>query len=345
MNLEEERKLITAWALAALQSMKEHGVLPMPENYAIWFEYHRGSNQKLRARLDKIISSGQSFDRDITRELYNQFILNEIHVEALASTAEQVQKIMQSVLAAIDNSTSGTAEYNQNLEDFAADLEVSSQQNGMNVEEYVSKIVTKTRALKAEGEILNNKLLESQKEVGSLKNSLEEVTLQVTLDALTGIANRKAFDDMIIKHIDDARDYKKFLCLLVIDVDHFKRFNDTFGHLMGDQVLKIVASAIKSVVRGKDFCGRYGGEEFVVILPDTPLQGAKIVAENIRKTIATRELKRKDTGESYGKVTVSIGVAQYNPAFDGVDSLIERADKGLYLSKQNGRNMVSVVEG
>lgn len=345
MNLEEEKKIINAWGLAAIQSMKQYGILPLPENYAIWFEYHRGTNQRLNQKVDKIIAAEQVFDRDLSRELYNNYILNQVSGESVAFASEQVQKIMEQVLSAIDSSTSGANEYNQDLDAFAKDLqEVDEQGGGIDIHQYIEKIVTKTKALKAEGEKLNNKLIESQKEVGALKSNLEEVTLQVTLDALTGIGNRKAFDDIFERMLEDAKENKKSLCLLMLDVDHFKKFNDTYGHLMGDQVLRIVASAIKGVVRGKDFCGRFGGEEFVVVLPDTPLQGAKIVAENIRKAIATRELKRKDTGESYGKVTVSVGISMYNPAFDNTESMIERADKGLYNSKQNGRNMVSVVE-
>jgi len=344
MSPEEEKKIVNNWGLASIKSMKLHEILPMPENYAIWFEYHRGSNQKLNVKIDKILASGQSFDRDLTREIYNNFILNQVSAASITTASEQVQKIMQGVLAVIDNSVSGSSDYNQNLDDFSKDLQDLNADNADNVSELVSKIVTKTKALKKEGEKLNNKLLASQKEVGELRHNLEEVTIQVSLDALTGIANRKAFEDMFARHIEEARETKKSLCLLMIDVDHFKKFNDSFGHLLGDQVLRIVASAMKSVVRGGDFCARFGGEEFVVILPDTPLQGGKIVAENIRKAIALRELKRKDTGESFGKVTVSVGISIYNAAFDTAESLIERADKGLYLSKEKGRNMVSAVE-
>lgn len=344
MNPEEEKNIVNNWGLASIQSMKKHGVLPMPENYSIWFEYHRGTTPKLNAKIDKMLEKKQSFDLDVSRELYSSYILNQVSADSVANASNKVQKIMESVFEMIDGTVSGSMDYNEDLDNFALDLEQINEDGGMDISGLVSQIVTKTKALKKEGESLNEKLISSQKEVGQLKNSLEEVSLQVSMDALTGIANRKAFDDSIEMHLKDAKENKKNLCLLMLDVDHFKKFNDTYGHLMGDQVLRIVASAMKSVIRGKDFGARYGGEEFVVILPDTPLQGGKIVAENIRKAIASRELKRKDTGESYGKVTVSIGISVYNPTFDNVESMIERADKGLYLSKEKGRNMVSVAE-
>lgn len=344
MNPDDEKKIVNNWGVAAIQSMKQHNILPMPEHYAIWFEYHRGTNPRLNAKIDKLVETGKIFERDVIREIYTKFILNQASAASIADASTQVQKIMQNVLAAIDNTVTGASDYNQTLEDFAVDLQDLNSENASNVADLVSRIVTKTKALKKEGEKLNLKLIESQKEVGDLKVNLEEVTLQVSLDALTGIANRKAFDDTLTRLIDEAKESRKGLCLLMLDVDHFKKFNDSYGHLMGDQVLRIVASAMKSVVRGGDFCARYGGEEFAVLLPETPLQGAKIVAENIRKAIALRELKRKDTGESYGKVTVSVGIAIYNPAFDNEESMVERADKGLYLSKEKGRNMVSVAE-
>ncbi len=345
MNPNDEKKIVNGWGFAAIQSMKEHGILPMPETYSVWFEYHRKSYPRMNSKIDKIIEAGSVFDRDVSRELYNQFILNQVSAESVASASDKTQKIMESVLGLIDGTVSGAAGYNEDLGDFAADLEEMGAMDAGNINEMISSIVTKAKSLKREGENLNSKLVESQKEVGDLKVSLEEVSLQVSLDALTGIANRKAFDENLEASIEEAKAEKKSLCLLMLDVDHFKKFNDTYGHLMGDQVLRIVASAMKSVIRGKDMCARYGGEEFCVILPDTPLQGGKIVAENIRKAIATRELKRKDTGESYGKVTVSTGVSIYNPLYDNSESMIERADKGLYLSKENGRNCVSVVEG
>jgi diguanylate cyclase len=128
----------------------------------------------------------------------------------------------------------------------------------------------------------------------------------------------------------------------MLDIDHFKQFNDKFGHLLGDEVLKIVARAITYCVRGKDIVARYGGEEFCVLLPGTPLSGAMKVADTIRTTIAMRDLKRKDTGESFGSITVSVGAAQFRSrGEDDIDALVKRADDALYRSKMAGRNRVT----
>jgi diguanylate cyclase len=126
---------------------------------------------------------------------------------------------------------------------------------------------------------------------------------------------------------------------MMTDVDHFKRFNDSFGHLTGDQVLKLVALSVKQNVKGQDTAARYGGEEFAVILPNTVLRSAITVAEHIRRAVMTKELMKRSTGEHLGRVTVSIGVATLQKG-DTPQTLIERADTCLYAAKHNGRNRV-----
>src|SRR5207245_4474569 len=127
------------------------------------------------------------------------------------------------------------------------------------------------------------------------------------------------------------------LSLMLTDIDQFKRFNDVFGHLTGDQVLRLVAHSVKQNVKGQDIAARYGGEEFAVLLPNTALRQALTVADHIRRAVMTKELMKRSTGEHLGRVTVSVGVAMLKPG-DDTDSLIERADACLYAAKRNGRN-------
>ena len=127
--------------------------------------------------------------------------------------------------------------------------------------------------------------------------------------------------------------------LMLVDIDHFKRFNDTWGHQTGDQVLRLVAMTLKSNLKGKDMAARYGGEEFAAILPATDLEGAVIVADNIRKAVQAKELLKRSTNEKLGRITASFGVAAYHPG-DTPSSLIDRADRCLYAAKHAGRNRV-----
>ena len=338
--LEQEDKIIATWAESSLKLMDQHHITRLPENYAVWFEYVRGGNKKLKAEIDKLLAEHKPITHEINRQLYHNHIVKDLDSRIIVEASTRVQHIMANVLKTVEASNSSTSSYNSELANFSDQLE----KDNLNEEDFraaIGKIVERTKELQDKGEELKEKLNASRHEVELLRGNLEEVSMQVSLDGLTGIANRKGFDEMLITHLRDSKENGKSLCLLMIDVDHFKKFNDTYGHLMGDQVLRIVAQSMKEVIKGKDFIARFGGEEFAVLLPDTPLRGAEIVAESIRKAIASRELKRKDTGESYGTVTVSIGISVLKPRYDKSDDLIERADKALYLSKKNGRNRVT----
>jgi diguanylate cyclase len=126
---------------------------------------------------------------------------------------------------------------------------------------------------------------------------------------------------------------------MLTDIDHFKTFNDSFGHLTGDQVLRLVAMSVKHNVKGQDTAARYGGEEFAVILPNTVLRAAITVADHIRRAVMTKELMKRSTGEHLGRLTISAGVATLR-ADDSAQSFLERADACLYAAKRHGRNRV-----
>jgi diguanylate cyclase len=149
--------------------------------------------------------------------------------------------------------------------------------------------------------------------------------------------NRKGFDESLAKSVIEATSN---LCVLILDIDHFKKFNDTHGHIVGDEVLKFVAKNVQKTVRGNDILARIGGEEFAIILPNTPLLGAVTVAENARAAISRLKLERKGGTEKLETITVSIGAAQYRQG-EPLETLVNRADKALYFAKNSGRNRVS----
>lgn len=159
------------------------------------------------------------------------------------------------------------------------------------------------------------------------------------LDPLTGIKNRKTFDATIRDKFVEARKQGTPLTLVLADIDHFKSFNDQWGHQTGDQVLRLVAEVMNANVKGKDVLARFGGEEFAVILPETSLANAAMLANRIRRAVEARRLKKRRTGEDLGVITMSMGVALATPN-DDVENFIERADQCLYLAKGRGRNQV-----
>jgi diguanylate cyclase (GGDEF)-like protein len=163
-----------------------------------------------------------------------------------------------------------------------------------------------------------------------------------TTDALTALANRGMFNREVQREFDRARRYKRELSLVIFDIDHFKKFNDSYGHQMGDFVLKEMGRLVRLNQRSNDVCTRYGGEEFAIILPETGLDGALINAERLRQSVAGNAFRENQT---CCQVTISLGIATQEPAMDGCDDLIRLADRALYHAKAEGRNCISFARG
>jgi diguanylate cyclase (GGDEF)-like protein len=162
--------------------------------------------------------------------------------------------------------------------------------------------------------------------------------VQSMTDSLTGLLNRRSFMDLSSKEETRARRHGDPFSVLMLDIDHFKKINDTYGHPVGDLAIKALAEVCSNALRPHDILARYGGEEFVLTLPHTPTEGARTVAERIREAVQKLEVPC-DQGPV--RFTVSIGVSTYASG-QAFDSIVERADKALYVSKQSGRNRVTV---
>lgn len=323
----------------ALSMMHSHHVQPTPENYAIWYYYAISEHKGLVKEVDTIINDRIGFSDDTSRYLYQKYIASDPSHRSADQSATDANKLLGEVLRIVNEFRSETTSYNQNVDGYLS--KVSADVPDAGVKNVLREIITATASLRESGASLNKKLEESQQEINSLRKNLEKVTTEAQRDFLTGVYNRKALDHMMDEQMELAKLEKQELSLLMIDVDHFKKFNDRFGHLLGDEVLKIVARVLVEMVKGKDIVSRFGGEEFAVLLPNTPLKGGLIVGEAIRAAIASRQLKRKDTGAVFAEITVSIGVAVFRPETDTIPSFVKRADDALYGSKKNGRNRVT----
>lgn len=332
-NDNEERHL----AEKAFALMVEHGVVPLPDNYAVWFHYVQGKNKDLVHEVEHVIANKLKFTGDVCSYLYNKYVVANRNQKVLDDASLSAQKVLLEVLRVVNDFSGETESYNKGVDQYMGRI---SEFEDENVKEIFKELVEATADLKKSGEKIQAKLVESKQEINSLRKNLQQVTIEAQRDFLTGVFNRKTFEKVFDELASHAKETHKDTCLLMLDIDHFKRFNDKFGHLLGDEVLKIVARALTDTLKGRDIVARFGGEEFVVILPDTPIDGAMKVAEMVRSTIAGKELKRKDTGDNYGSITVSIGVARFRQN-DTLPTLLKRADDALYQSKNMGRNRVT----
>jgi diguanylate cyclase (GGDEF)-like protein len=187
---------------------------------------------------------------------------------------------------------------------------LGGERSPADVRKLVEGLIAATRAMEHRAKSLEGELQASSQQVSELRDKLADVRKESLTDPLTCIANRKAFDEAARSALAAVTDEEEEVALLLCDIDHFKNFNDTWGHQTGDQVLRLVAACLSENVKGRDTAARYGGEEFAVLLRGTSLEAATRVANQIRTTVEHKKLVKKSTGDVLGTITISIGVAQ-----------------------------------
>jgi diguanylate cyclase len=294
-------------------------------------------NPALNARINAIFRAGAAPDRDIAAQIYDEFLRSQDTSERISNVSERMAARIDAVHDAIDATAVSASAYSGSLQTAAGDLEKGVTSDVLQM--MTQRLLAETRRMQGINRKLEQKLQASRDDLAALQRDLDEARKESMLDPLTKVFNRKSFDEGLVRAIDEAQVTGEPLSLIMIDIDHFKRFNDSYGHQTGDQVLRLVAMMLKSNIKGKDLAARYGGEEFAAILPDTTYADALHVAENVRRAVQAKELLKRSTNEKLGRITSSFGIASLRPA-DTAASLIERADRCLYAAKHGGRNCV-----
>ncbi|WP_240233513.1 GGDEF domain-containing protein [Devosia lacusdianchii] len=333
---EQEFKRALGYANSAFDLLKRSGIPPYPQFYELLYTYATGVNPTLNNRINALFRSGGSPSMDLAETLYNEFLKSDVN-DRMSNVSERMHARIEAVHSAIDTAMTTANAYSGSLQSASGDLE--REISIADLRALAGRLLTETRRMQETNRSLEEKLVASRDDIALLQRDLDDVRRESMLDPLTKIANRKSFDEGMETAIAEAAASNDPLCLMLVDIDHFKNFNDTYGHQTGDQVLRLVAMTLKSNIKGKDLAARYGGEEFVAILPSTDIEGAVIVAENIRKAIQAKELLKRSTNEKLGRITASFGVAAFRPD-DTAATLIERADRCLYAAKRAGRNRV-----
>jgi len=319
----------------ATSLLSKYKVPPSPINYWLGYAYVAGKSQAVNAAIDEIVELTGRLSGEQLRDLYQQLV--HLDTMALEKIRHELRQIILNVQGSFLYSGGNISAYAKTLNRFAEILDPSTPFDSITFE--VEKVLEDTRNMEQSQHNMEVEISHVLTEIEALRTELAKIKEESMTDALTGISNRKAFDTALEQAIILAREQKSPLSILVIDIDHFKRFNDTYGHLTGDKVLRYVAATLKRCLKGRDMAARFGGEEFTVILPQTALTGAGVIAEQIRRAISLGSVKNNKNGQSYENVTVSIGVAQFR-GNELPNELIQRADKVLYIAKESGRNRV-----
>ena len=335
--LEPSYDQAAVYADRALAMMRSLGVGPTPKHYAVFFACAAGQPTELVCEVEMAVSQHDTFSDDFIDRLYNVYIAQE-QTRHVQDTVANAKKILHDVSQNVNHFTGATQAVSHDVTSKLKNLDEGASEADVRL--LANSLVVSAQSIKNSGDHVNAQLVDAQKEIANLRENLARVMTEADRDFLTGCFNRKAFDKRLAEAIELAPAGAGELTMLMLDIDHFKIFNDKHGHLVGDEVLKIVAKTLTDQVKGQDFVARFGGEEFAVILPSTPVGGGMIVANTIRKAVAVRELRRKATGESLGAITVSVGVACWR-AKDTADTFVTRADEAMYRSKKSGRNCVT----
>jgi diguanylate cyclase len=333
----DEHERTMALAEVALGQIKSLRQTAIPRNYEIWYVYATGYNAPLNKIINETLArNGRLTEADL-EQIYETYLSHLKTTDRIDKVGARVIGEIDDVMTLIEDALGMSASYDDCLSGATDKLPVA--RNSDQVKAIVETLMQSTHDMRETNKALQDRLSLSKSEISDLQQSLEAIRAESLTDPLTGLGNRKYFDRSIVVAVQNALASGEPLSLLMFDIDHFKSFNDSYGHLTGDQVLRLVGLSLKQTIKGQDITARYGGEEFAVVLPDTALRQALTVADHIRRAVMAKELKKKSTGEILGRVTISVGVSMLKPG-DDTDSLIERADACLYAAKRNGRNRV-----
>ncbi len=341
MNETEDPAAVSRAAERALMAMQARSIAPTPENFAIWYLHQCGGSPELDAAIEVIDRRGKGYSEAQMADLCHQFGGCDEQCRQVQLVSQRVGGLVDEVSSKLDVATSQTRDYSARLTSLGQGI--SSIMEPSDLVALVRELEHQTELMRTRAEKLETELERNSREIVHLKDDLAMARRMATTDPLTGLGNRKLFNDVFAQEAEQAIANRTALSLLVADIDHFKQFNDRHGHQIGDAVLKLVAEKLKRSVKGRDTVARYGGEEFVVMLPETDQASAAGLAEQLRAEIAKSRLVVRNKGQDLGKVTISIGVAELRTS-ETPDCCFRRADEALYQAKNAGRNRVVTAD-
>jgi diguanylate cyclase len=340
VNYPHDPKQAKSYADQALARIVGEGLPPTPDIFELWYVYFSGISPEVTRAIDILVSNNQKITEDRCRDLHTRFLSSARSEEMIRHAGEQINSTIKNVTGVVRDVHNATANYSGSLE--SVNEKISTIKTPEEMRELVGTVMSETKDMIERNQVLEQELDRSSSLMEELQRDLEQVRKEAMTDGLTGLSNRKAFDAAIARVAEESNETGSSFTLLMLDIDHFKSFNDNYGHQIGDQVLRLVSRTLTEGIKGRDIAARYGGEEFAIILPDTNLSAGVAVGNSLRKAVATKDVINRSSGEKLGRITMSVGVAEYIEG-EKITDLIERADQALYTAKHNGRNQVAAA--
>ncbi|MCK1358724.1 GGDEF domain-containing protein [Bradyrhizobium sp. 199] len=304
-----------------------------PDNFNVWFVYSMGVPSDLQRAIDILIGNKRKFDATVNRDLFSTYVAAP-DGSAASLASRQLHSVMDAAQIFLATAIADNHAQMRAIHDVA-----DQGQAGSDPKLLVKQLMSELAKAAGRATKLEASFADKTRELEAIRENLSKSEERAMTDTLTGLPNRRALEEFFRKAQITAMEKGEPLSLLMLDIDHFKKFNDNFGHGVGDQVLRLMAQVLRDKVREVDLPARYGGEELIAVLPGADLSAATVIAERVRRAIAECQITRRSTGETLPSITVSIGAAQFQPG-ETMNELVERCDRALYLAKRNGRNRV-----
>ncbi len=341
MALGKAARQTRRWAARAARAIRRHRQSPTPENYHVWYVYHSGGDPELVAALDARLEAGGPLDDGRMLELYERFLSPAAAARNLREAGRRLEKLTSDLGRDLADAGAGTRRYRERVGALAAEVEEASTLERL--KESFGILLEETSAVIETMAAIETRLCESNAEIARLRRDLEAARSEALTDPLTGIANRRHLQSAMQEAVDTAAAGGAVPSLILLDIDHFKAFNDHHGHRVGDKVLQVVARLMAGNVKEGDLVGRLGGEEFAVLLRDALERQALEVAERLRHRIANCRIRLRNANEFLDRLTVSLGVGRLRPG-ESVQGWLERVDAALYAAKRQGRDRVVLAD-
>ncbi|MBK3331674.1 diguanylate cyclase [Persephonella atlantica] len=336
----DDIKLLMNIVRKELSFLIKHNIPPVPRNYEKWF-YIFCSLAEQRKELDDLELIG--LYKDIYDEDYQAVDIESKEESVPENLAEKFKDIANKLDETLKELISNIDNHQEKINDHADRLVKAKESATLDtISDAVMDILQELKKLRAENNKLKSELKSYHAEVISLKEELSTAKREASIDFLTGLVNRRRFERVLEDAIKDRKLRNYPFSVIFVDVDDFKKVNDDYGHLIGDLVLKELATIFRFYLRANTIIGRLGGEEFAILLPGVELNDAVKIAERLRRIIENREIKVESNGLKKLKITASFGVTEVKDD-DTVESVLMRADEAMYRAKKKGKNKVEVL--
>ena len=337
MLYPEEPKQAAEYLRQLIPMLSQQNLAPTPVNYAVFYSYLSGSSRALNEVIDNTISEKKGFTLVKMLELYEKYVNGSVTIEQQNKIQQALEKVMSEATDEIAHVNNEACGYDAALHKHTEALSSSKDPQAASI--IMQQILQDTREMVKNTLEMQARMQEANTEIAKMKLEIQAVKETSEKDALSGLYNRSTFDKKVASLIDTKE--LANASLVMIDIDHFKRINDNFGHLIGDRVIRYVSALLKQIVGNEHHISRFGGEEFAIILLNQPVTDVVKLVDKVRVAMSNSRLQRKGSGETIGKVTLSAGVTELKSG-DSIESFIGRADQALYGAKESGRNKVSI---